>query len=189
LPSQSQLHSAELRRLRIRAERAQQKSGPGAPTCDLARALSGAERALNDIEAAIGALRERADVVKTPILIGGVSRGGILSVAYAGRHPELVGVVNFVGGWVGEGCSTALEINGTLFRRGATFHGPTLWLYGQRDFYYSMRHSRTNFDEFHAFGGQGTFLEFEVPGPNGHALNAYPELWAAHVEDFLKRVK
>jgi acetamidase/formamidase len=34
-----------------------------------------------------------------PILIGGVSRGGVLSIAYAGMHPEEVsGVLNFVGG-------------------------------------------------------------------------------------------
>lgn len=103
-------------------------------SCDPARALAGAERALDDIEAAIG-MQKRADVAKAPFLIGGVSRGGILSVAYAGTHPEqIAGVVNFVGGWVGEGCRTARDINGALFRRGSTFRGPTLWLYGRRDF-------------------------------------------------------
>jgi len=34
------------------------------------------------------------------VVMGGQSRGGILSVAYAGRRPEQVkGVINFVGGW------------------------------------------------------------------------------------------
>lgn len=159
-------------------------------TCNPARALAGAERALDDIEAAIGALQKRPDVAKATPLIGGASRGGILSVTYAGKHPEQsAGVINFVGGWVGEGCSTAREINGALFRAGGNFHGPTLWLYGHRDFYYSMPHSRANFHDFRRSGGQGTFLEFEVPGPNGHALNAYPELWAGHVGDFLRLLK
>jgi pimeloyl-ACP methyl ester carboxylesterase len=159
-------------------------------TCDPAKSLAGAERALDDIEGAIGALQKRRDVAKTAPLIGGASRGGILSVAYAGKHSERVaGVINFVGGWVGEGCSTAREINGALFRAGANFHGPTLWMYGHRDFYYSMPHSRANFEDFRRLGGQGTFLEFEVPGPNGHALSAYRELWAAHVEDFLRRLQ
>jgi dipeptidyl aminopeptidase/acylaminoacyl peptidase len=36
----------------------------------------------------------------TRVVIGGQSRGGILSIAYAGQRPEQVkGVVNFVGGW------------------------------------------------------------------------------------------
>ena len=36
------------------------------------------------------------------VIIGGQSRGGILSVIYAGQHPEQVkGVINFVGGWLG----------------------------------------------------------------------------------------
>ena len=103
-------------------------------TCNPARSLAGADRALEDIEAAIAVLKQRPDVAPTLVLIGGVSRGGILAVAYAGRHPEqIAGVINFVGGWVGEGCKTAPGINGELFRRGASFRGPTLWLYGQRD--------------------------------------------------------
>jgi len=52
-----------------------------------------------------------------------------------------------------------------------------------------MPHSRANFDDFRRLGGEGTFLEFEVPGPNGHGLSAYRELWAAHAEDFLRRLQ
>jgi hypothetical protein len=113
-----------------------------------------------------------------------------LSTAYAGKHPEqIAAVINFVGGWVGEGCATAREINGSLFKRGATFPGPTLWLYGQDDVYYSVAHSRSNFDDFRQSGGEGTFLQFEVPGANGHGLVAYPELWAPPVDDFLRLLR
>jgi pimeloyl-ACP methyl ester carboxylesterase len=70
----------------------------------------------------VAALRRRADVASSRLLIGGQSRGGVLSVAYAGRHPEdIEGVINFVGGWVGDRCSTAAVINQTLFKQGARF--------------------------------------------------------------------
>jgi hypothetical protein len=40
----------------------------------------------------------------------------VLAIAYAGMYPEQVlGVLNFVGGWMGEGCSNAGEINDALF--------------------------------------------------------------------------
>ena len=43
---------------------------------------------------------------RCPVLIGGHSRGGVLSVAYAGMHPEqTLGVVNFVGGWISDRCA------------------------------------------------------------------------------------
>jgi pimeloyl-ACP methyl ester carboxylesterase len=60
----------------------------------------GADRALSVVDAAITALRRRQDVAPTPVLLGGTSRGGVLSIASAGLHPEQVaGVINFVGGW------------------------------------------------------------------------------------------
>lgn len=89
-------------------------------TCDAYRTLRGADRALDDISAVVDELRKRPDVEEGPILISGVSRGGILSVAWAGRNPDQTqGVVNFVGGWLGEGCGDAEEVNKKLFRSGA----------------------------------------------------------------------
>src|SRR5262249_47845694 len=84
---------------------------------------------------------------------GGQSRGGVLSVAYSGAHAEQVfGVVNFVGGWMGEACATARSINQNLFEQGARFKRPTLWLYGRRDPFYSISHSRDNFAAFQKAG-------------------------------------
>lgn len=158
-------------------------------TCDPPAALRGAERALADIEAAVTALRRRADVAGGRILIGGISRGGALSIAFAGRHPELVGgVVNFVGGWLGTVCGTAAEVNGTLFRQGGRYPGPTLWLYGNGDAYYPVDHSRANFDLFRDAGGQGRFLVFDVPQGNGHAVANYRELWLDAVEAYLASI-
>ena len=155
-------------------------------SCDSGRSLPGADRALDDIKAAVDTLQQRSDVAAGRILIGGVSRGGVLAIAYAGMHPEQVlGVLNFVGGWMGEGCSTAAEINGALFQRGGKFGRPTLWLYGQHDRYYSIEHSRSNFDVFKKAGGNGEFFEYAVPGGIGHALLAYPNLWSGDVERYL----
>jgi len=155
-------------------------------TCDAPIALAGAERALADVEAAVAALRRRDDVAAGPILVGGQSRGGALAVAFAGRHPDLVrGVLNFVGGWVGEACASAAAVNGTLLGSGAAFPGPTLWLYGRHDAYYSLAHSRRTFDAFRAAGGTGEFLAFDVPGGVGHAVGWYRELWQEPVGRYL----
>jgi pimeloyl-ACP methyl ester carboxylesterase len=155
-------------------------------TCDFDTSLSGAERALDDIAAAMVALKQRPDVAPSRVLIGGQSRGGILSVAYAGMHPEQIsGVMNFVGGWMGTGCDTAARLNGTLFEQGARFGRPTLWLYGDQDPFYDIQHSRNNFTLFKSAGGQGTFLEFKVPGGYGHFVLSVPELWEAPVAEYL----
>jgi pimeloyl-ACP methyl ester carboxylesterase len=155
-------------------------------TCDFDTSLSGAERALDDIAAAMAALKQRPDVAPSRVLIGGQSRGGILSVAYAGMHPDQIyGVINFVGGWQGTHCATASHLNGTLFERGARFDRPTLWLYGHQDPTYDIQHSRNNFTLFQSAGGHGTFLEFNVPGGYGHAVLFAPELWEGPVAEYL----
>jgi pimeloyl-ACP methyl ester carboxylesterase len=141
---------------------------------------------LDDIGAAMAALRQRPDVASSRILIGGQSRGGILSVAYAGMHPDQIfGVINFVGGWMGIGCATASRLNSALFERGARFDRPTLWLYGAQDPFYSIEHSRSNFTSFQTARGKGTFLTFNVPGGNGHAVLSAPELWEGSVAEYL----
>ena len=155
-------------------------------SCDPNRSLAGADRALEDLGAAIAALQRRPDVAGGTILLGGQSRGGALSIAYAGMHPEqVVGVLNFVGGWKSDGATSAGEINGTLFRRGGTFPRPTLWLYGRGDSYYSIEHSRSNFDAFMSAGGKGEFIEFDVPNGLGHRVIDYPNLWGGPVEKYL----
>jgi dienelactone hydrolase len=152
--------------------------------------LLGAERALTDIAAAIDVLRKRPDVQSVPPLIGGQSRGGILSIAYAGKHPQQVkGVMNFVGGWTGAWRSSAAEVNATLFQQGANFPAPTLWLYGDNDPVYPLTHSKESFRAFQAAGGKGKFVEFrEVPELNGHRIIYWPQLWKVPVEEYLTTI-
>jgi hypothetical protein len=60
--------------------------------------------------------------------------------------------------------------NGRARRRAwPKFARPTLWLYGQQDSFYSIEHSRSNFDAFEKAGGIGEFFEFAVPGGSGHS--------------------
>ncbi len=156
-------------------------------TCEPTRSLAGAERALTDVDAAVTALAARPDIVDGPVLMLGQSRGGALSVAYAGLYPEKVhGVVNFVGGWMGDGCSTATTINQTLLLKGTSFEKPGLWLYGREDVYYNEGHVQANFDAFRAANGLGRFVLFDVPGQgNGHSVLAIPPLWIEAVSDYL----
>ena len=160
--------------------------------------LRGADRALQDIEAAIATLRQHPLVTPSRILIGGVSRGGALSVAYAGEHPEQIhGVLNFVGGWVDDDCTYSADINRqVLVRGGAPFDRPMLWLYGRRDMFYSMPHIRSHFESFKAAGGRGTLKVFEPQGKfgnspldSGHSLMRFPELWSTDVNLYLDELE
>ncbi len=126
-------------------------------------------------------------VDRTRMVIGGQSRGGILSIAYAGGHPEQVkGAINFVGGWNGTRCQLAAFINRSLFVRGARFPDDTLWIYGDADLFYSLAHSRASFDAFRTAGGRGEFHELPAEA-GGHYLWRQPDRWSPLVESYLKR--
>lgn len=159
-------------------------------TCHADVSLAGFDRALSDIEAASAALRTRTDVKADQLLIAGVSRGGILSIAAAGTQPDhYVGAINFVGGWLGDACQTAAAVNGSSFRRGAAFGKPTLWLYAERDSFYSMAHSRANFQRFLDAGGHGQFELYDLgDGRNGHFLHAAPAVWQHAVDAYLSAI-
>jgi dienelactone hydrolase len=162
------------------------RPGKEKPECNIDTALGDADRALSDIDAAIAALRRRPDVAPGPVLIGGQSHGGVLSIAYAGMQAEqTLGVVNFVGGWSSDGCVKSDFINQTLFVRGARCARPTIWLYGRGDRFYSIEHSRKNFTAFEDGGGRGKFFEFDMPREMGHNVIHYPDLWAGPVAEYL----
>jgi len=159
-------------------------------SCSTNRSLAGAERAITDLEHIIKSLIKRPDVKSGPILLSGVSRGGILSMAYAGRHPTQVsGVINFVGGWMGERCPNGEEINDTLFIQAAKFPNTTLSLYGENDPFYSIKHTKKRFQTFKSNGGQGTYMVFDVPGGNGHALSAAYSLWSPAADAYLSALQ
>ncbi|WP_233250628.1 S9 family peptidase, partial [Acidovorax sp. HMWF018] len=148
-------------------------------SCQSEYSLPGFDRALADLDAFMAHLQQRPDVDKARLLIGGVSRGGILSVAYAGSRPSMfLGVVNFVGGWLGDGCKESAAVNRAGFIRGAAMPRPTLWLYGERDSYYTLENSRASFEAFRGAGGQGRMVGYALPpGRDGHEIYKSPSLW------------
>lgn len=158
-------------------------------SCEPALALAGFEHALADLEAAVAWLQRNPDVDARRMDIAGWSRGGILAIAYAGTRPGVFqGAINFVGGWMSDKCpgNTADAINPVTFRRGAAFSQPTLWLYGEKDSFYAIAHSRKNFEAFTEAGGKGSFKAFDLePGTNGHMLHTQPALWGPAVEAYL----
>lgn len=151
-------------------------------SCEAGVALAGFDRAVEDLDAVLGALPLLPDADRGRLVVGGVSRGGILAIAHAGMRPGVYGgAVNFNGGWLGRACPAHVAVNPPLFARGGAAGIPTLWLHGRNDPYYSIGHCRANFDGFRAAGGQGVF----VSAPAGHALLFKPALWAQHLDGYL----
>jgi len=158
-------------------------------SCFPSRSIAGAERALRDIEAAMAVILDMPFVDRARVAMGGVSRGGALSIAYAGTHPTQVkAIINFVGGWLGWPCPTMSSVNQSLLNRGAAFPGDSIWLYADNDSYYSLSHSRKNFAAFISAGGKGFFHEYAVPAKDGHWLPAFLDLWAKDLESYLKHM-
>ena len=157
---------------------------------DPRHALAGFEHALVDVECTAEHLLSRDDVDHDRLLIGGHSRGGFLALAFAGARPELFsGVLNFVGGWVDEHGTASEMINPVIAKRGATFTGPTAWLYAENDPFYSIAHSQKSYGAFEAAGGQGQFHVLEMlPGQDGHHILSLTDLWGPLVDGFLDRV-
>lgn len=154
-----------------------------------AYSLPGADRALEDAEAALAALRARPDVAGDRLLLGGLSRGGVVAILQAGARPsEVEGVVNFVGGWVSESWGDA-EINPILFARGGAFGGPVLSIYGEDDPFYSIGHSRRNLAALSDAGAESRLHVVRVRGERaGHWAMAVPDLWRDALETYLDDV-
>jgi dienelactone hydrolase len=156
-------------------------------SCEADVALAGTDRALDDLDAVTDWLRMRADVDVTRMLLSGTSRGGILSIAYLARRPDVyIGGINFVGGWLGEGCGDFAAVNRSLFVDGAAFPGRSLWIYAENDSFYSLDHSQSNFEAFTRAGGIGDFEVLQrEPGRNGHFIINDADRWGVVVDAYI----
>mgnify|MGYP000904181369 CR=1 FL=1 len=144
--------------------------------------------AVEDLDAVFAFLREQSWADAGKVLIGGVSRGGILSVVYAGERPDTVkGVINFSGGWMYDRCSP--DYNGQFFAEAAQKTAvPMIWLYGENDSYYSPASIRNYWAAFKKAGGKGQFYLFKDTGGNGHHLLYKPLFWRSAMDEYLKQL-
>jgi predicted acyl esterase len=107
--------------------------------CDSPALTAGVARAVEDVDGVVAWLDTQSWADTGRLVMAGISRGGFLSVIYAGERPQRVkGVVNFVGGWTSERCDryTPNFNTGSLGTAGRSARGPMLWLYGDLDDYY-----------------------------------------------------
>jgi len=159
-------------------------------SCDRAPALAGLARALEDADIIYQHVRGRVDVDIARLLVGGFSRGGILAVAHAAQRPTAYrGTMNFVGGWLGEACIDAVAVNRPTSAAAAGGPRVSLWLYGENDPFYSVAHSRANFDAFVAAGGAGSYLLYRRSNAtlSGHLIMNEPALWQADMLAFIEQ--
>lgn len=144
----------------------------------------GIAQAVEDLESAIAYGRKLPSVRPGPVLLSGQSRGGFLAMHYARLKPgEVMGVVNFVGGWYPYGpVTTPYYANAG---RGAADKVPQLWLYADNDRLYPEALIREYHQAFVAAGGKLRFnLLHGIPG-DGHLLRLYPDRWRPIADEFL----
>jgi dienelactone hydrolase len=145
---------------------------------------TGVAQAVEDLESAIAYGRKLPSVRRGPVLLVGQSRGGFLAMHYAGLKPsEVMGVLNFSGGWYPYGpVTTPYYANAG---HGAGDKVPQLWLYADNDHLYDEALIREYHQAFVAAGGTAQFeLLHDVPG-DGHLLRLYPDRWLPIADRFL----
>ncbi len=145
---------------------------------------AGIAQAVEDLDSAIAFGRTLPGVRPGPVLLAGQSRGGFLAMHYAGLKPsEVMGVVNFSGGWYPYGpVTTPYYANAG---RGAADKVPQLWLYADNDKLYNEALIREYREAFTAAGGRARFERLhDIPG-DGHLLRLYPGRWRPVADEFL----
>lgn len=160
-------------------------------TCDSRAVSYGIASAIEDLDGVFEYLLAQPYVDGNNILISGISRGGYLSVIYSakGKYKDRIkGVINFVGGWVGEGCPPG-DHNFYGFREAGKLTSlPMLWLYAERDSYYSPKAIKSYFRVFTEAGGRAKFKIFEdIPG-DGHRLAGFVVKWEKDVDSYLETI-
>src|SRR5262249_31440713 len=124
----------------------------------------GLEEAVADMDAVLKFAQTLDDVRKVPVIMTGISRGGFLSALYARRRPaDVAAVINFVGGWTAEGCNDPVNLQ-TMAAEHPQREPKQLWLYGDRDDYYSEPYIRTLHARVQEAGGSADLHVFKGIG-------------------------
>ena len=158
------------------------------PSCDFATWAPGIASAMEDLDGIIEYLAQQPYADVSRLLLAGQSRGGFLSVAYAAKgtyRSQVKGVINFVGGWVFEGCRPNDFNRWSYGELGKLTTLPMLWLYAEGDPSYSPNAIKSYVQAFTESGGVVDFHLFRQVPENGHRLLNYPDLWQAPVDKYL----
>ena len=128
-------------------------------------------------------------------LLWGSSRGGVLALRYAAKHPEQVrGVVAVSPGWLSmtdkwpaEENRARLKLQNSLMADAARYKGQTLWVYADGDPFYPETLTRQLFASFKTAGGSGHYIQVKNHSlSNGHVP---PEaLWRADADGYLDKL-
>ena len=159
--------------------------------CDRAILSEGVERGLADVDAALAYVRAQPWADPARLLLGGMSRGGLLSVVHPSRRPTTArGVLNFAGGWTVERCDARIGFNADTFSAaGRAARLPMLWLYSENDRNYGPASVRAYHEGFVRAGGTATLAIFPPIGRDGHILlPGAVGTWQSTVDDFLGRI-
>jgi dienelactone hydrolase len=158
--------------------------------CNTTAVATGVASAMEDVDGVLEFMLHQSYVDTDQLLLAGISRGGYWSVVYAGNgkyRGRLKGVINFVGGWMGDGCGTDLNSPGyTDAAPHISF--PTLWLYATGDAYYSPQAIQGYVRAYTAAGGRAQVTLYDTVPGNGHRLPMFVSLWKPAVDQYLAAI-
>jgi dienelactone hydrolase len=161
---------------------------------------AGLRHGLDDLGAAIDFMRARPDIDASRMLVAGHSRGGLLSVAFAGQRPAgIVGSINFSGGWIDIKGAAETFTRDVLVRIAAGENGagglaakgpvPSLWLYAENDGVFPPASVRRWHDAYTAAGGAAHLYIFgPLADADGHMLHERPALWQSAADAVLHQL-
>ncbi len=162
--------------------------------CSINSVESGINYASQSLDATMNYVHKQSWIKQDSIVISGHSRGGLLSVVYAAKHPQwFKGVINFSGGWMAEQCqiTSPLASNQGLFNKAGQNNAlPHLFLYARNDPYYSDSAIESYVQSFKQAGGQVDFQFYDLgSSANGHALfHEYGGFWIEGVKHYLQQL-
>ena len=144
---------------------------------------------IEDLDAAITYFAAQPYVDPARIVIVGTEHGGLLAVAYAGRHPGTVaGIVNVSGEWWPETYRDGSINTEEFAAAGRTARCPVMFLYAVSRNGPGLAHLERNLAAFRAGGGTARLAVVPEPGgiiAYGTRLFDWPARWEDVVAAFL----
>lgn len=158
--------------------------------CDVARI--GRDNA-KDIRAVIDFMATQPDIDASRVVVIGQSFGGWNTLALgADNPPNVVGLINFVGGLRTSACDNT---DGPLISGAADFGRrttvPSIWFYGDNDSLFAPLLWRSMYQRYIAAGAKAELVAFGRFNTDSHQLASFPEslpIWTPHVDEFLGRI-